>query len=372
MSLRDEIRKEIAIGRVPPRFTVRDLLTTPVDANATRFQIGDEDYARGYVTTTLNNLRQGPGQQRGHNVEHKGATANFRKYADGTFSIIDGDELPSLAESPEDESEPPVKPKPRKGPAEPPPKDIACAFVEYLRNKPFRLFVGARTWYPTTGAVAGWDNRLNAYQWPVGSTTCWPANQATISKISADIATFLRGIVAMPPTTAHATAAAIYNDVRAWGNPRAPGQPGNKVLAAIERIAAASPVSRPSVRGLPLDSTWTKLYAFTRPDDFVIYDSRVAFAILSIAEDLFRRAQLSQFRALYPSLGHMNTAAASGTRPRGLRSRDWPNAYGSWNAQLEANSLCLDIRNCLNDLKEDGRSSWTLREVEAVLFMEGY
>ena len=65
-------------------------------------------------------------------------------------------------------------------------------------------------------------------------------------------------------------------------------------------------------------------------------------------------------------------AAASGTRPRGLRSRGWPNAYGSWNAQLEANSLCLEIRNCLNDLKEDGRSTWTLREVEAVLFMEGY
>jgi len=97
----------------------------------------------------------------------------------------------------------------------------------------------------------------------------------------------------------------------------------------------------------------------------------VATAIISISEDIYRRDKLNKFREIFPSLGHMDNAAQSGTRPRGRRSW-WPNAYKKWPAQLEANKLCIGIRNILNDDSIDGRNDWSLREVEAVLFMEGY
>ena len=118
------------------------------------------------------------------------------------------------------------------------------------------------------------------------------------------------------------------------------------------------------------------------PDEFVIYDSRVAAAIVSIAEDIYRISYSENrpickartiFRHVFPNLGPFKTASRGGTRPRGVRdSAEWKCAYKKINAQIEANGLCKAIRDELNNQIEDGKSDWTLREVEAVLFMEGY
>jgi hypothetical protein len=121
-----------------------------------------------------------------------------------------------------------------------------------------------------------------------------------------------------------------------------------------------------------VDSTLTKLFALTSPGSYVIYDSRVATAIVSIAEDIYRRTKINEFRIVFRYLGHMDSAASAGTRPRGRRHNGWPDAYRSWGAQIDANELCVGIRNCLNDRNVDGKNDWNLREVEAVLFMEGY
>lgn len=64
-----------------------------------------------------------------------------------------------------------------------------------------------------------------------------------------------------------------------------------------------------------------------------------------------------------------------GTRPRQLQYR-WPIGYQNWECQLAANVLGSAVRDELNRrtvafAKQDG-TAWTLREVEAVLFMEGY
>ena len=60
-----------------------------------------------------------------------------------------------------------------------------------------------------------------------------------------------------------------------------------------------------------------------------------------------------------------------GTKPRGTRGK-WPSAYGNVDSQLQANTLCKNIVTCLNEKAEDNKTDWNLREVEAVLFMDGY
>jgi len=173
-----------------------------------------------------------------------------------------------------------------------------------------------------------------------------------------------------PLLTRQNEALRIYNAIRAWGNPRGASYTAATLLNRLSALWKTGTIA-------DVDSTLTKLYALARPNDFVIYDSRVAAAILTVAEDIFRKRTsargfvetVSRFQSAYPRLGHY--PGPGGTRPRGYRAR-WPHAYRVVGAQLDANDLCGRIMARLNVLKEDGRKSWTLREVEAVLFMEGY
>ncbi len=169
----------------------------------------------------------------------------------------------------------------------------------------------------------------------------------------------------------------IYNEIKDWGNPNGADHPQAFLAEQLSKLWA--PTQGDSIE-LAVDSTLTKLYAFALPDEFVIYDTRVAAAIVDIAEDLFREVTrnkasvdlLTCFRCAYPALGDMTQAARSGSNVRrGPRSNDWPQAYKSWSAQLDANRLLNGILDQLNQRCIDSRH-WTLREVEAVFFMEGY
>ena len=60
------------------------------------------------------------------------------------------------------------------------------------------------------------------------------------------------------------------------------------------------------------------------PDDFVIYDSRVATALVAIAEAVFDDVELDSFKTQYPNLGLI--AGRGGSRPRATRTV-WRNAY---------------------------------------------
>jgi hypothetical protein len=68
------------------------------------------------------------------------------------------------------------------------------------------------------------------------------------------------------------------------------------------------------------------------------------------------------------SLGHFATASRGGSRPRELNF-PWPNGYQKWTAQLASNALCLQLQKIVT--KKTGRE-WELREIEGVLFMDGY
>jgi len=55
----------------------------------------------------------------------------------------------------------------------------------------------------------------------------------------------------------------------------------------------------------------------------------------------------------------------------------WPNAYGKWRSHFAAGAMVRDLRNQLNDQRiprfpGSRETLWTVRDVEMVLFMDGY
>ena len=113
------------------------------------------------------------------------------------------------------------------------------------------------------------------------------------------------------------------------------------------------------------------------PDRCVIYDSRVATAVTSILDPTMQFVSQGDEWQSYRNLG--TVPGRGGSRPRDPRWR-WPNGYRVWASQTAANLLCREVLGELNRQaaarpdcrKLNDPSPWTLREVEAVLFMEGY
>jgi len=262
-------------------------------------------------------------------------------------------------------------------------KDIAQKFVEYIRNKPFRFLEsgrgrGEKKWYPEQGAVCGWKNRLDAYKW---NNADWASTVRQFKTWESDLNKIKEHF--------HSTgkietkkATSIFHSIKIWG---IDGTPDSEPETDTK-------INKDAINNLKLlwdtckikkvNSSLTKLYALACPDNYVIYDSRVAAAIVSIAEDIYRITTKNKkpvcetktiFRKCFPDIGPFKSGARGGTRPRGVRDlAKWSCAYGKINAQFEANELCKLIRDRLVHLGEDHKKDWTLREVEAVLFMEGY
>lgn len=253
-------------------------------------------------------------------------------------------------------------------------------FVDYIANKPFRIYSYEKRgyWYPSNGPSVGWQQRLNNYLWNGAN---WLTTFTSLNTISSQLGSLLSTLRSGGMPT-HGSASHIFSQVAKWGGTN-PGQVSNTTVVAALMAVDNYINSKPLPNKPPMSSTWTKVYALAFPNDFVIYDTRVAAAIVSIAEDIYRRnnsanngrgieANIDDFRFHFKHIGEMKNASRGGTRPRGTRYRLWPAAYKSWDAQTDANTLCKGIKDSLNRQNIDGRSNWTLREVEAVLFMEGY
>lgn len=112
----------------------------------------------------------------------------------------------------------------------------------------------------------------------------------------------------------------------------------------------------------------------------VINDTRVSASLLSRIDNILFENRLPI--DIFQGIGRIDVARTSnGTRPRRLRL-NWPNGYTIWSSQFATTELVKCIRDILNSEdnkypkmpidEKGGVSFWTLRGVEAVLFMDGY
>lgn len=368
-NLRDRIKKEIEKGNLGEIFEIKKV--TELHSLGDKCLVGGAKYPKASVRHLLANHSVGPGDRKGQSVK-AGQEILFVKLKQATYSIFDEDGLSDEEQQEENTTAADVPPTTGSSRNESSGKDrIAADFVHYLRNKPFRVKLNkadAGVWYPEAGPAMGWANRLNTYHWDKKG---WQDTSAILN----DFVRQLRSLKAErdlgASSSLEAKALGIYNAIRDWGNPRGTKRDGAFILERLDELWNDE-IST-------VDSTLTKLYAFANPEEYIIYDSRVATAILSIAEDIYRYKTIDKkrietvnlkFCAEYPHLGLYQ--GAGGTRPRGYRWSKWPRADRNTNSQIDANDLCKRILKVLRSTQEDGRDDWTMREVEAVLFMEGY
>lgn len=350
MALHDAIALEIHAGALPPHFRATDLKTIErrvylslTDASE-RYRVGLDFFAANTISTQLANLCELTG-----NSTRSGQVARYRRVAEGLYELLGLEETQEL--SPEAAQDCVIPLSTYCDSLSP----FEARFAGYLENEPFQIYDRRRRKVYPAEAVQGLDKRLSSYFWPSPQVGFQDTEQV------------LKGFIAQAQVLsldlgANANAVlALFALICQWGGVRLPTQNANEVIRNLQ-LAAKRSAQQPAA----MNSAWTKLYAMFYPDDFVIYDSRVATALVAIAEAVFSDAELASFKTLYPGLGVI--IGRGGSRPRTTRTV-WRNAYLSWSAQLDANRLLAAIVRSL-----DTRSglTWNVRQLEAMLFMEGY
>lgn len=387
MALADNIQLDIVKGLIPREFRSADLKTRR--ATPGRFYVGATDYAENALNTIPRNLSiRRDGTEPGNYVQ-KGQRPKFYWLSVGLFCLIDDqacdcDMPPSVAgldcSEGDDESlftgpepRPAIDLYPAELPDLPNQSDPVAIIVDTLAQRPFQFYSRrARTWHPPTVAI-GWPQRLNAYCWP-GLGDGWDASKRRIDGFLSRGRKLAREWQVDDPRFQNELRA-LFGDVCAWGGVKLPKLSSAAMARAVgTALGKVDAGHLPTRAESPLNSAWTKLYAVLRPDDFLIFDSRVATALTSILDPNLPALRLTPAWSPYRSLG--TAPGRGGTRPRQMQHR-WPIGYQNWESQLAANALGRAIRDELNRrvgaafTKDDG-TAWTLREVEAVLFMEGY
>lgn len=251
-------------------------------------------------------------------------------------------------------------------------------FATWYRGKLHKQFPAS----PTTG----WPARLREYFWP-SPKTGYSASVATLSPLIVE-ATRLANVTT-PWTPADENAAVVLaNNIFKWGGvPQDPRTVTPHAIRAVFDAAITGTLSGP--RPL-MNSGWTKVAAFASEhlegtpggNPQVIFDSRVATAILSRLDSLLTSAGYTSVPAILADLG--SVGGRGGTRPRTL-SLNWSVGYKQWNSQFAATRFVVEVRDHLNkNLTKYGKmpvpdsgggmseKSWTVRGVEMVLFMDGY
>jgi hypothetical protein len=250
------------------------------------------------------------------------------------------------------------------------------ALVRDIHAEPFQPVYRRR---PTGQPVTGWDARLQAYFWP-GPDSGYQKTSAAMQKL-----TELSGQLAQALTkhggwseAEQLLAVQLAHDVFGWGGVP---QDADKVTPATVQAVYEAALREDADAQAYMNSGWTKVAAFATAhlEDMesgcpqAIWDSRVATAVISRLDRIV--PQDTPIAGLFPGLG--TVPGRGGTRPRDL-SRRWPSGYGTWRGQVAGSKIVRDIRDILNQdgyklPQFEGRPTrWTTRDVEMVLFMDGY
>lgn len=349
MTLHDSIVLEIVNGRLSKELRATELLgdkrrveLLEGGEKVERYRVGFEFFSENHITTEMANHAEDTGYW-----VKRGEAPRYRKVERGLYRVLaleEGEELLDDAEA-----APLSLPVPASG------QTCEERFAHYLAQQPFQIYDRRRRALHPAQPVQGFAQRLTSYFWPSPSVS-YLATEATLNGFIARARALDANLAANG-----AAVLVLFRDICDWGGVKLPTQDAALVVRNIDEArkhSAASPAA--------MNSAWTKLYAIFFPDLYVIYDSRVATALVGIAEAVLDDSELDGFKQQYPALG--TVAGRGGSRPRATRAY-WKNAYTAWNAQLDANALSAKILAALN--QQQG-STHSLRELEAVLFMEGY
>jgi hypothetical protein len=397
MAFHDEVLRDIIARRVPWRFKTKDLKTVPAQEPG-YYRVGKAEYAQSTISTVPRNHSIRPdGTEPGDYVK-KGRNPAFWWYGQGEYELIlnrqhlleDASLEDEELDANEGEGEELIVAKPPGVPGSRLSCDVdenlvnrlagaesldpAAIIVRYIAEKPFQAFHRRKA----IGSVRhGWGERLAAYFWPSPDRD-WKTTCRIVTKLSSQIQqttnklTMCAGdrIVAEELLT-------LFKETCVWGGVKLPESDASVLAAAVLDAWRALSHGKKPPSSCRLNSAWTKLYAFALPDTCVIYDSRVAAALTSILDPAMNLMSGWPKWQAYAGLGRI--PGRGGSRPRHL-GWDWPNGYTAWTSQTAANLLCGEVLKEINrqamtrsdcqKLKDP--NPWTLREVEAVLFMEGY
>lgn len=230
-----------------------------------------------------------------------------------------------------------------------------------------------------------WDDRLQNYLW---KSRTFFQTQDDLADLIWKGSIFSRLILAKTQWT-HRDNLAVVNWASAifeWGGTRQRRVvTADKVKKTLEN-AVSNRIVHPTA---PMNSGYTKIASFgtaylEEGGNFgipqVINDTRVATSLTHRLDLILRQHKYTKNPSeLFLGLGKVE-AARGGTRPRSLQL-NWTNAYQSWHGQFAATTIVANIRDILNRDPDfprmpstDGEetSPWTMRGVEAVLFMDGY
>jgi hypothetical protein len=392
MALHHEVLRDIRLGRIPWSFKTADLMRRQVTPG--RYLVGDREFSANTLKTVPRNHSTRPdGSDRGDYVR-KGRQAAFFWTGPGQYELIldtpycleDRKALDDTFIEEEGEGESLIctrLDKTGRTSCKPPTsfdesrvKEIAGSvsatltslIARYLAEAPFQAYCRRKPHGPLR---YGLGERLDAYFWPAPERD-WAATCPVISNLSAKVQGAIRRLQqAIGDEEAATDLLKSFKETCVWGGVRLPESDPHVLAREVLSVYEALTHGQRPTSDCRLNSAWTKLYALALPDTCVIYDSRVASALTSILDPAMDR-----FRA---KVGLGTIPGRGGSRPRPLKW-PWPSGYQRWTSQIAANRLCVELRDEINrQSKVDGAyrklgdsTLWTLREVEAVLFMEGY
>lgn len=370
MPLYLEILKEIQDKHVPEEFKVGDLIKKPTSNNL--FKVGDQVYALSTLRTMLANLAiDKKDNSFGHHVQHA-EDAKYIRVSRGLYRLNYNPEQLHAPVVSDENAEQTIQDNRSELiqfdiKLTTAPNNVAAYVVDYLQRVPFQYFFKKQNKTHPKKPAQGLNERLNAYFWPDLSVS-WHSTQQEIQSY----VTQFRSIECNKdqPDTAEKLLA-LFSKICRWGGVKLPS-----ISAADLKLQVFSVLDILDNGGVPdnnftINSAYTKLYAIARPDSFIIFDSRVAAALTSIIDSKYHDLVSLPDWSKYKNLGFVN--GRGGSRPRLLLNK-WKNGYQKWSAQISANMLCQDIISIINTtpLHYGFAQAITLRELEAILFMEGY
>jgi hypothetical protein len=253
------------------------------------------------------------------------------------------------------------------------PAEIVKKLVTDIETEPFVAMYRQRAF---GSPLTGWRARLEGYYWPNPSS----GYAATCAELAPLLDTARKLVDSLGQWTKDQRKQAVEfaSRVFEWGGVV---QRTDYDWQDVEAVlgSAVEGCARANAR---MNSGWTKVAAFATAHlelerNLVIWDSRVAHSLVQRIDRILHEAGHREVPEQFLNIGWVPGRGGSRSR-RQIALKGWRNGYQKWEFVYAGSALVRAICNELNSrerlLASDDRKTepWTLRQVEMVLFMDGY